>query len=209
MNLHYGPLRDILETVILALIVFLLAREAIQNFQVEGTSMVPTLQNEDFVLVNKLAYRQLDIGPFDALVPGKHNGDFLFGPPQRGDVAVFHSPRDESRDFVKRVIGLPGETVQIRGGAVFVDGVPVNDSFLVSGPAAGSNGTTDVPPGHYFVLGDNRSASQDSRSFGPIPQRLIVGKVWVRWFPFDAISGGGSEDLEPAGAAQLPAAPAP
>ena len=209
MNLHYGPLRDILETIILALIVFLLAREAVQNFQVEGTSMVPTLQNEDFVLVNKLAYRQLDIGPFDALFPGKSNGDFLFASPQRGDVTVFHSPQDESRDFVKRIIGLPGETVQIREGAVFVNGAQLDDNFLVSGLAIGSNGTTHVPPGHYFVLGDNRNASQDSRSFGPIHQRLIVGKVWVRWFPFDAISGGGSQDFELAGTAQIPATPAP
>ena len=209
MNLHYGPLRDILETIILALIVFLLAREAVQNFQVEGTSMVPTLHNEDFVLVNKLAYRQFDLGPFDALVPGKSNGDFFFAPPQRGDVAVFRSPQDESRDFVKRIIGLPGETVQIRGGAVFVDGVPLNDGFLVNGSAVGSNGPTHVPPGHYYVLGDNRNASQDSRSFGPIHQRLIVGKVWVRWFPFDAISGGGSQDLELPVAAQPSAASVP
>ena len=209
MNLRHGPLRDILETIILALIVFLLAREAVQNFQVEGTSMVPTLGNEDFVLVNKLAYRRLDIGPLDALIPGKSNGDFILGSPDRGDVIVFHSPMDESRDFVKRVIGLPGEVVEVREGAVFVDGVQLDDGFVINGPAVGSHVPTLVPPSHYFVLGDNRNASQDSRAFGPIHQRLIVGEVWVRWFPLGAIGGGGSEDLEPAGDVRLPATQAP
>ena len=209
MNLRYGPLRDILETIILALIVFLLAREAVQNFQVEGTSMEPTLSNEDFVLVNKLAYRQLGIGPFDALIPGKSNGDFIFGSPDRGDVIVFHAPTDESRDFVKRVIGLPGEIVEVREGLVFVNRVQLDDSALTNGLAVGSHGPTIVPPSHYFVMGDNRNASQDSRSFGPIHQRLIVGEVWLRWFPLDSLGGGGSAELEPASDVRLPVTQAP
>jgi signal peptidase I len=205
MNLRYGPLRDILETVILALIVFLLAREAIQNFQVEGTSMRPTLQSGEFVLVDKISYWEVNLGPFDFLLPGRSNGDYLLGGPSRGDVVVFHSPGDRSRDFVKRVIGLPGDTIVVRDGTVFVNGVALEESEYTApyGPTY-QRGLQTVPQDHYFVLGDNRNNSQDSTSFGPVHKSSIVGKVIFRWFPIERIGGGGSRTLEDLDGAPIP-----
>lgn len=194
-TLRYGPLRDVLETVILALIVFLLAREAVQNFQVEGSSMEITLSDSQFVLVNKLAYRAIEIGPLDAIVPGKSNGDYLFGGPQRGDVVVFRSPFNDDRDFVKRVIGLPGDVVEVREGLVFVNRTPLAESDYITAPPSYTLSQLMVPPEHYFVLGDNRNASSDSHIFGPIHRGLFVGKVIFRWFPLDRIGGAGSRDL--------------
>lgn len=199
LRLRYGAMREVIETVLLALIVFLLIREVVQNFQVEGSSMDPTLSNADFVLVNKFAYKQVDLGPFDFLIPGRRNGDFLFGGPSRGDVVVFHSPSDPERDFVKRVIGVPGDRIEIGGGEVRVNGQLLDEGAYIhsaptySYPQGGMPAV--VPPKHYFVLGDNRNASQDSHVFGPIHQRLLVGEVIFRWLPLDSIGGGGSRDL--------------
>lgn len=207
-RLRYGATRDVIETVILALIVFLLAREVVQNFQVEGSSMDPSLRNADFVLVNKFAYKEVDFGPFDFFVPGRSNGDFLFGGPDRGDVVVFHSPSDNSRDFVKRVIGIPGDRVEIRSGGVFVNGAQVDESgYILSAPTytyPSGGMPAVVPPEHYFVLGDNRNASQDSHVFGPIHKRLLVGKVIFRWWPWGDIGGGGGRDLITIDGGRLP-----
>ena len=198
-RLRHGPIRDILETALLALIVFLLARAVVQNFQVEGASMDPTLQHANFVLVNKLAYEKVNLGPFDFLIPGRDNGEFLFEGPSRGDVVVFHSPSDPDRDFVKRIIGLPGDRVEVRMGEVLVNGARLDEgAYIRSAPTyqypQGSMPVV-VPPDHYFVLGDNRNASQDSHVFGPVHERLLVGAVIFRWLPLDAIGGGGSRPL--------------
>ena len=194
-NLRFGPLQDVLETVVLALIVFLLAREAVQNFQVDGASMVPTLRDDQFVLVNKTAYWRLDFGPLDFLVPGKDNGDFLFGGPDRGNVVVFRPPTDESRDFVKRVIGIPGDTVEVRDGLVFVNGQALEESVYTVAPPSYQWGPVSVLPEHYFVLGDNRNASRDSHDFGQVHVGSIVGRVIFRWLPLDEIGTPGSRDL--------------
>ena len=198
-RLRYGATLDVIETVILALIVFLLAREVVQNFQVDGGSMNPTLHDGNFVLVNKFAYKHVDVGPFDFLVPGRDNGDFLFSGPDRGDVVVFHSPGDNSRDFVKRVIGIPGDRVEIRDGLVMVNGQALDEREYIFSPPTytyPAGGLPSViPPDHYFVLGDNRNASEDSHRFGPIHKRLLVGEVIFRWWPSDVIGGGGSRDL--------------
>ena len=204
MNLRFGPLRDILETVILALLVFLLAREAIQNFQVEGTSMVPTLEDSEFVLVDKFSYWEVDVGPLDFLIPGRSNGDYLFGGPSRGDVVVFHSPNDPSRDFVKRVIGLPGDIVEVRDGLVIVNGVPLEESAYTTAPPNARREPEPIPQDHYFVMGDNRNNSQDSLIFGPIHKSALVGKVIFRWFPLDRIGGAGSRSLEGPNGVPLP-----
>ncbi len=207
-RLRYGPAREIIETVLLALIVFLLARAVVQNFQVEGSSMAPTLEHSNFVLVSKLAYGRVNLGPLDFLIPGRDNGDFLFGGPQRGDVVVFHSPSDPDRDFVKRVIALPGDRVEVRDGEVLVNGRALEErQYIRSGPTyrypqAGL--PLVVPPKHYFVLGDNRNASQDSHVFGPVHERLLVGAVIFRWLPLDSIGGGGSHDLVTAGGGAVP-----
>lgn len=204
MNLRAGPLRDVIETLILALLVFLAAREAVQNFQVEGSSMFPTLHNADFVLVNKLAYRRWDLGPFDFLLPGKQNGDYIFHGPKRGDVVVLLSPQDHSRDFVKRVIGEPGDKIEIVGGQVFINDQPLEESDYIAASSQSDLSPTIIPPDHYFVMGDNRDASSDSRSFGPVPRALIIGRVWFRWYPLDRIDAGISR---PVGFTETTAAP--
>ena len=188
MRLQYGPLREIIETAILGLIVFLLAREAVQNFQLAGPSMQPTLASSELVLVNKIGYWEVDLGPFDALVPGRNNGGFLLSGPHRGSVIIFRPPYQSAHDFVKRVIGLPGDTVEVTAGRVFVNGVELNEHSYIFGPPNYQWGPAVIPPEHYFVLGDNRNSSQDSHAFGPIHEDQIVGEVMFRWFPFNKIS---------------------
>ena len=204
MTLQYGPLREIIETAILGLIVFLLAREAVQNFQVDGHSMQPTLASSELVLVNKIGYWEIELGPFDALIPGRSNGDFLFSSPQRGSVIILQPPYRSQHDFVKRVIGLPGDEVEITGGRVFINGVPLVEYDYIAQEPNYRWGPALIPPEHYFVLGDNRNSSQDSHVFGPIHQDQIVGEVMFRWFPFDRISSGISRDVVDASGMTLP-----
>lgn len=188
MSIHVGPVREIIETVILGLVVFLLAREALQNFQVEGRSMEPTLETSELVLVNKFAYWEIDLGPFDALIPGRSNGDLLGGEPERGSVVIFRPPYESRNDFVKRIIGLPGDLVEVSAGRVFVNGVELLEDGYTDAPPDYQWGPARIPPDHYFVLGDNRNSSQDSHVFGPIHRERIVGEVLFRWFPFDRIT---------------------
>jgi len=188
MRLQYGPLREIIETAILGLIVFLLAREAVQNFQVDGRSMQPTLASTELVLVNKIGYWEVNLGPFDAFLPGRSNGDFLISGTHRGSVIIFRPPYQSAHDYVKRVIGLPGDTVEITRGRVFVNGVELDETDYTFEPPRYQWGPAVIPPEHYFVLGDNRNSSQDSHAFGPIHEDQIVGEVMFRWFPFDKIS---------------------
>lgn len=190
LSLQTGPLRELIEMVILGLIVFLLAREAVQNFQVEGSSMEPTLSSSDLVLVNKIGFWEVDLGPFDALLPGRSNGDFLLGGPDRGSVIIFRPPYQTDTDYVKRVIGLPGDIVEVRGGRVWVNGQRLEEAEYTAAPPNYSWGPAEVPPEHYFVLGDNRNRSSDSHTFGPIHEDQIVGEVMLRWFPFNRLTDG-------------------
>ena len=170
MSLQTGALRETIEMLILGLIVFLLAREAVQNFQVEGSSMRPTLDNSDLVLVNKVGYWKLNLGPFDALIPGRNNGEFLMGGPDRGSVIIFRPPYRSDKDFVKRVIGLPGDTVEVRDGWVWVNGSRLQEFAYTAALPNYSWGPARIPPEHYFVLGDNRNRSSDSHTFGADPR---------------------------------------
>ncbi len=200
MSLQHGTLREIIETAILGLIVFLLAREAVQNFQVDGRSMQPTLESSELVLVNKIGYWEVDLGPFDALLPGRSNGDFLITGPHRGSVIIFSPPYRSAHDFVKRVIGLPGDNVEVSGGRVFVNGFELSEHDYTFAPPNYQWGPAVIPPEHYFVLGDNRNNSQDSHAFGPIHEDQIVGEVLFRWFPFNRISSDISMDaVDPEG----------
>lgn len=155
-------LREIVETVLLTLVIFLLIRTVVQNFRVDGMSMEPNFHDGQFLLINKLAYK--------------------LGEPQRGDVIVFRYPRDPSRDFIKRVIGLPGETVEVVEGEVYINGQRLDDSAHVL-PAAYSSGPVVLGPDELFVMGDNRSNSSDSHSWGPLPLRLVIGKVVLSYWP--------------------------
>ena len=187
--------RELLEAVILALIVFLLVQTSIRNFKVDGSSMHPTLEGGQYLLVNKLVYFRIDtkrlsrIIPFwDVERPSRH---FAFHPPRRGEVIVFRFPVDPKKDFVKRVVGLPGEEVKLREGKVYVDDVALVEPYLT-----GDSTTVPVPNGRnrwrlgkeeYFVLGDNRGSSNDSRTWGAVPEKNVVGKVWVVYWPFSEL----------------------
>lgn len=172
---------EFVQTIILALALFFLIRTVIQNFRIDGISMEPNFHNGQFLIVNRFAYcpglhfemRSLDI---------KLNKTWCVSQPKRGDVIVFEYPLDTSRDFIKRVIALPGETVEVKGDKVFVDGKLLPELF---GPNPGSRsfGPIKVPPDTVFVMGDNRNNSSDSRAWGPLPQNDIVGKAILSYWP--------------------------
>ena len=154
--------REIVETIALTLIIFLVIRFAIQSYRVEGVSMQPGLHDNEYVLVNKIAY--------------------LFHAPERGDVIVFHFPLDTSKDFIKRVIGLPGDTITVDSTSVRVDGVLLNEPYI-SERANPQGQRWTVPINSYFVMGDNRPASDDSRDWGYVPRDDIVGKAVIVYWP--------------------------
>ncbi len=155
-------LRELIETLILTLVIFLLIRFAVQNFRIEGFSMEPNFHDGQFLIVNKLIY--------------------LLHPPERGDVIVFIPPNNTTRDFIKRVIGLPGDRIEIVNGRVSVNGQPLDEPYPLN-PASYSSGLVTVSPGEYFVLGDNRNNSSDSHSWGTVAGDKIIGKAWVSYWP--------------------------
>lgn len=156
--------REIIETLALTLIIFLVIHFTIQNYMVDGTSMQPSLKNNQFVLVNKLAY--------------------LFHAPERGDVIVFHWPVDTNKDLIKRVIGLPGDVIIITSKTVQVDGMVLNEPYI-SMPANPIGERWVVPPNDYFVMGDNRQVSDDSRHWGFVPKSYIIGKAVLVYWPLN------------------------
>ncbi|MBN1953467.1 MAG: signal peptidase I [Anaerolineae bacterium] len=153
----------VLPAILVALVINLFLAQATV---VQGQSMEPTLYNNQRVIVEKITYR------------------FIHGP-RRGDVVVLQPPGQDEL-LIKRVIGLPGELVEVRGGQVFVDGQPIDEPWAVrqGGP---NYPPTLIPPLHIFVLGDNRGHSNDSRSFGPIMVDQIVGRAWVIYWPLEKI----------------------
>ena len=126
--------------------------------------MVPTLHNNQYLIVNKLSYH--------------------FAEPRRGDIVVFRFPHDPSRDFIKRIIALPGEAVEVHSGQVFINEQLLEEPY-VRAPPLYSYPRRTVPPGEYFVLGDNRNNSSDSRSWGWLPQEYVIGKAWLSYWPLD------------------------
>ena len=180
--------RELFETIILTLTVFLVLQISVQNFRVEGPSMEPTLEEDQHLLVNKLVFLRPDFGALAGLLPlvsADHSAPaYTFRAPRRGDIVVFQFPGDTSRDFVKRVVGIPGDTVEIRDGVVFVNGESLHEPYVVNGDS-GSERPTVVPEESYYVLGDNRRASQDSRDWGTVPAENIIGRGWLRYWPLD------------------------
>jgi signal peptidase I len=172
-----------LEVIALAILMFMAVRAVGQNFIVDGSSMAPTFTNNELLIVNRLVYLDVDL----SWVPGMDTEHWQpFGEPQQGDVVVFAYPRDETRDFIKRVIAVPGQTVEIRDGVAIVDGVPLAEPYLGDG-WSGSAPARVVPEDSLFVMGDNREHSSDSRTWGMLEQRLLVGRVDLRYWPFDRI----------------------
>ena len=181
-------LREIVEALALAIVVFVLIQACAQNFRVEGTSMAPTLEGHQYLLVNKLAYLTFDVDRISSIVPfWKTNQAEVrrpFGQPQMGEIIVFRYPGEPRRDFVKRVIGLPGDTVAIVNGTVLVNNIVHPEPYLRQ------YFTDNMPPhqlsaGEYFVMGDNRSHSNDSRNWGGVPEENVVGRVWLVYWPFE------------------------
>lgn len=161
----FQSLIDLLHDLAIAVVVcVLLITYVVQAFKVQGTSMSPELLDGERILVNKFIYRFADI--------------------ERNDVVVFWYPEDPELSFIKRVIGLPGETVEVRNGDVYVDGVVLPEDYVIP-ENADRRGfpAQEIRPGHYFVLGDNRRGSNDSRSWGLVPERYIYGKAFVRIWP--------------------------
>ncbi len=156
--------RELVETVLLTLVIFFMIRFAIENYRIEGESMEPNFHNGQFLLVNKIQY--------------------LLQPPQRGDVVIFRYPLNEKKNFIKRVIALPGEKVEIRAGKIFVNGVRVPEPYPLRF-ADYDYGPVTVGPDEYFVLGDNRPYSSDSHSWGMVPTKDLIGKAWVSYWPSD------------------------
>ncbi len=181
--------REILETLLFTLLIFFLVRSVIQNFKVEGFSMEPNLHSGQYIIVNRVEYLHIDLNFFRRLLPGgekvEPNLVYLFHMPRRGEIVVFEYPKDTTRDYIKRVIGLPGETVEIRNGQVLINGVPLFEPYLndVARAQTGNMPPVQVPPNAVFVMGDNRGNSSDSRNWGPLPLENIVGKAWIIYWP--------------------------
>ncbi len=185
-NLDEGePVLDLIwefvQTLLLAFVIFLLIRNVVQNFRIDGISMEPNFHDGQYLIVNRFAYcpgLHLEI-PF---VGVEWEKTWCVRQPRRGDVIVFEYPRDPSRDFIKRVIGLPGERVEIRQGTVYVNGAAMPEPF---GPNPGSYTAAEITvgPDEVYVMGDNRNNSSDSHSWGPLPQSYIIGKAWVSYWP--------------------------
>lgn len=181
--------RDVVETLLLALIIYMGVRAGVQNFKVDGNSMEPSLHTGQYLLVNKLAYASFGLEgiaeAIPALEPLRNSTLFQLGSPQRGDIIVFRFPRDPTRDFIKRVVAIPGETVEVKTGVVYVNNRRLEEPYILNSPTYTKEATI-VQPGEYFVLGDNRNNSSDSHVWGSVPAREIVGKAWITYWPMDA-----------------------
>ncbi len=163
-------LLDALEVAIITMLLFLLARVFVQNYQVDGPSMTPTLLNSQYIIVNK--------------------ADYYLHAPQRGDVVVFRYPRNTTIDFVKRIIGVPGDTVTISAnGVVAVNGVTISEPYTNDLLNYYGSEHWTLASGQYFVMGDNRGDSSDSRDLGPVPRSDIIGKADFVYWPLSAIHG--------------------
>lgn len=163
-----GFFNEVMETLLLVLAIYVLVNLSTARFVVEGRSMEPNFHTNEYIIVSRLAY--------------------ILGDPQRGDVVVFH--REPGRDFIKRVVGLPGELVEMREGKVYINGKPLNEPYVESlcRSSTCKQRSWQLGKDEYFVLGDNRNASQDSHDFGAIKREQIVGKAWIRYWPLEESS---------------------
>ena len=165
-----GIFFEILQTFVLSAAIFVIIYLfAAQPHLVKGSSMEPNLLNGDYILTEKISSR--------------------FGDPQRGEVIVFKAPNRPDTDYIKRVIGLPGERIKVENGKIFINGKQLDESYepsdfmTYSGRFLSENEEFLVPADEFFVLGDNRSQSSDSREFGPIPKSSIIGHALIRYWP--------------------------
>ena len=186
--------REIIEAVVLAAVVFMLLQVTVRNFKVDGSSMDPTLEDGQYLLVNRLVYLRVELDRLAKIVPfwkaGEGSSRHAIHAPKRGEVIVFEfpdsNPNNSRKDFVKRVVGLPGETVRMFDGKVFVNEEVLDEPYLSQKDHSNVSDVT-LGEGEYYVLGDNRTHSNDSRSWGAVPEANIRGKVWMVYWPAPGI----------------------
>ena len=161
---------DFIKTTIIVVFLALIIRLfVVQPFIVEGQSMLPTFSNNDYLITEKISYS--------------------IRSPKRGEIVIFHPPDNPTVNYIKRIVGLPGDSIEVRDQNVFVNSQKINEPYLTSNEQT-NTATKDLnltlKSGEYFVLGDNRNHSRDSREIGPIPYSSIVGRIWVRLLPIDS-----------------------
>jgi signal peptidase I len=158
------------ETIIITLVLFFAARASLQPFTVQGQSMEPTLHNGEYILVEKVSY--------------------WFRSPERGDIVVFKFPENPSEDYIKRVIGLPGDHVLIQNAHVYVNGLALKEPYVAAPPdySGCTYCNVVVPRGDLFVLGDNRDNSSDSHEWGLLPRGNVIGRAWISYLPIPDIN---------------------
>lgn len=184
-----SAVREIVETLLLAFLIFVAVRAVVLNFRVDGTSMVPNLHDREMLLVNRNIYFHFDLNALLDKIPGvDRSGErivYPFHPPQRGDIIVFDPPTISDKPYIKRVIGLPGETVTIENGSVYIDGKKLDEPYIAEGitECRPKCDPVTVPKGDVYVLGDNRKNSTDSRIFGPVSIDSIIGKALITYWP--------------------------
>jgi len=157
----WAVLIEILQTVLIAALLFLVVNLVTARIRVEGSSMEPSLHDGEMVVVNRLAYR--------------------WSAPSRGDIVVFRFPLDPSRRFIKRVIGLPGDSLEARDGLMYVNGTALDEPYIAAAPRY--DGAWLVQADELFVLGDNRNNSSDSQNWGPLPMAEVIGKAVLVYWP--------------------------
>ncbi len=184
-------IRELVHTALVSLAVFLSIHFSIENFKVDGFSMTPTLVDGQHLITNKLVFSRLSPDALTGLIPfapdlGDDNALFAFHPPERGDIIVMLHPQEPSRALVKRVIGLPGDIIEIDTGRVIRNGERLEESYIVHSDAR-SFGPIRVTEDSYYVLGDNRLVSSDSRQWGFVSDEYVIGRAWLSYWPSDRI----------------------
>lgn len=161
-----GNIRQILITILIVVVIFLGMHYSLQSYTVSGESMEPSFENGEWLLVDKLSYR--------------------FSSPDRGDVIIFDPPGNSDQPYIKRIIGMPGEYIEIRNGRIYISNDKGDFEYVENtdfDDITSSNKSWEIPENSYFVLGDNRNNSSDSRAFGSVPEGNIIGRVWIRYWP--------------------------
>ncbi len=153
--------REIVETLLLTILIFWAVNSATGRFRIDGSSMEPNLHNGQYIIINKLIYQLKE--------------------PGRGDIIVFQYPNDPSRDFIKRVIGVPGDKVKIELGKVLINGQAIDEPYVAQ--LGTYSGSWNLARDEFFVLGDNRNNSSDSHNWGILPRENLIGRAWVIYWP--------------------------
>ncbi|WP_149403368.1 signal peptidase I [Dictyobacter arantiisoli] len=175
---QYRLIREIIETIILTILMFVVINLAIQNYDVDGPSMEPSLHNQERIVVDKVSYH--------------------FRSPSRGDVIVFVAPPDPALDYVKRIIALPGDTLTIKGTTVIVDNAVLKETYVADGYQGNPYQpiiNQRVPANDYFVMGDDRKNSSDSRDWGFVPRQNIIGRATLVYWPLGLSNSGFLPDV--------------